>query len=253
MAFSHIRNQFHIHRQKIRLFSFLLLMVIGSNAAFAQKKIAQKNKADYDEKAVHYGFYLAAPITKYNIQHSQEYADQLDNQGAMAINAKVSPGFYTGLVLDVRLVDYLSARFVPGVGFYGRSIEYTNAPQETGESKDVVKTISSTVIEMPLLLKYKAKRRTNFRMYLVGGIKSSIDLGNNRSGDNLENELLVDNFDLAVEYGFGLDVFYPFFKFAPEIRFSHGLLNQHVPNESIYNTRIQKLINHNVSFILFFE
>lgn len=253
MAFTYIWNQFHIHRQKVTFLGFVLVMLLGSHAAHAQKKIAQKNKPDYDEKAVHYGFYLAAPLTKYNIQHSQEYADQLEKGGNFAVNAKVSPGFYTGLVLDVRLVDYLSARFVPGVGFYGRSIEYANSPQQSGERKDVIKTISSTVIEMPLLLKYKSQRRSNFRMYLVGGIKPGIDLGNTRSGDNLENELLVDNFDLAVEYGFGLDVFYPFFKFAPEIRFSHGLINQHVPNESIYNTSIQKLTNHNVSFILFFE
>ncbi|MBW7469197.1 PorT family protein [Pontibacter aydingkolensis] len=257
MAFTHIRHQLDLHRQKVVFFSFMLCMLLSSQAAQAQKKIKQQNKPGYDDKTVHYGFYLSMPITKYNIQHSQEYADQLANDpggaGTMSVNAKVSPGFYTGLVLDVRLAEYLSARFVPGVGFYGRSIEYANAPQESGERQDVVKTISSTMIEMPLLLKYKAKRRTNFRMYLVGGIKPGIDLGSTRSGDDNTTELLVDNFDLAVEYGFGVDIFYPFFKFAPEIRFSHGLLNQHVPNESLYSNSIQKLTNHNVSFILFFE
>lgn len=257
MAFTHIRHQFDIHWQKIIFLGFVLALLLGSQAAQAQKKIKQQNKPGYDDKIVHYGFYLAAPLTTYKVQHSQEYADQLANDpggaGSLAVNAKVSPGFYTGLVLDVKIAEYLSARFVPGVGFYGRSIEYANAPQETGERKDVVKTISSTMIEMPLLLKYKAKRRTNFRMYLVGGIKPGIDLGNTRSGDDTENELLVDNFDVAVEYGFGLDIFYPYFKFAPEIRFSHGLLNQHVPNESLYNNSIKKLTNHNVSFILFFE
>ena len=257
MALTHIRDKFDIHRQKVVVLCFILAMLFGSQAAQAQKKIKQQNKPGYDDKTVHYGFYLSMPVTKYNIQHSQDYADQLANDpgggGSMAINAKVSPGFYTGLVLDVRLAEYLSARFVPGVGFYGRTIEFANAPSETGERQDIAKTISSTMIEMPLLLKYKAKRRGNFRMYLVGGIKPGIDLGAGRSGDDNTNELLVDNFDLAVEYGFGLDIFYPYFKFAPEIRFSHGLLNQHTPNESLYNNSIQKLTNHNVSFILFFE
>ncbi|WP_439881629.1 porin family protein [Pontibacter sp. MBLB2868] len=224
----------------------------------AQKKISGLNKPGYDDKVVHYGFYLSVPITKYNITHSQEYADQVAadpaGEGTMAVNAKVSPGFYTGLVLDVRIFEYLNARFVPGVGFYGRSIEYTNAPQSSGERQDVIKTISSTMIELPVLLKYKAKRRdNNMRMYLVGGVKPGIDLGNTRSGDDAENELLVNNFDLAIEYGFGVDIFYPFFKFAPEIRFSHGLLNQNVSNESIYNNSLKKLTNHNVSLILHFE
>ena len=257
MAFTHFRHQLDLHWQKITFVGVMLALLLGSQAAQAQKKIEQKNKPGYDDKIVHYGFYLSVPLTKYNVQHSQEYIDQIGNdprgRGSMAVNAKVSPGFYTGLVLDVKLFEYLNARFVPGVGFYGRAIEYTNAPQQSGERKDEVKTISSTVIEMPFLLKYKAKRRTNFRMYLVGGIKPGIDLGSTRSGDNAETELLVDNFDMAVEYGFGLDIFYPYFKFAPEIRFSHGLLNQHVPNESVYNNSIQRLTNHNVSFILFFE
>ncbi|MFD2513684.1 porin family protein [Pontibacter locisalis] len=235
----------------------MLVLLLGSNAAEAQKKISGLNKPGYDDKVVHYGFYLSVPITKYKIEHSQEYADQLaadpGGGGAYAVNAKVSPGFYTGLILDVRLFEYMSARFVPGVGFYGRTIEYSNIPTG-GEAQEVVKTIGSTVIELPVLLKYKAKRRdNNVRMYLIGGVKPGIDLGNARSGDDAENELLVNNFDIAIEYGFGVDIFYPFFKFAPEIRFSHGLLNQHVSNESVYNRSIQKLTNHNVSFILHFE
>lgn len=257
MAFSHIRNKFDLHRQKITILIVGLLLAFSCNSASAQK-ITGLNKPGYDDKVVHYGFYLSMPLAKYKIEHSQEYADQLaadpGGGGAMAVNAKISPAFYTGLVLDVKLVDYLSARFVPGVGFYGRSIEYANSPQETGERKDVIKTISSTMIELPVLLKYRAMRRkNNVRMYLVGGVKPGIDLGNARSGDDLERELKVNTFDLALEYGFGVDIFYPFFKFAPEIRFSHGLLNQNADNGSIYNRSLQKLTNHNISFILHFE
>ncbi|MDX5418407.1 MAG: PorT family protein [Hymenobacteraceae bacterium] len=233
----------------------MLILLLAGQTAMGQKKISQMNKPGYDDKLVHYGFYLAVPLTKYNLQHSQEYVDQLQNSpDPVKVNAKVSPGFYTGLVLNVRLAEYLDARFVPGVGFYGRSIEYINVRNpDNGELQDRVETISSTMIELPLLLKYKSKRRTNYRMYFVGGIKPGIDLGSGQSGDDKENALVVDNFDLALEYGVGLDIFYPFFKFAPELRFSHGLINQHVPNGSLFNESLQKLTNHNVSLILFFE
>jgi hypothetical protein len=258
MAFSHVRNKLDIHRKKITFGATVLLVLLGCNIAQAQKKITGLNKPGYDDKVVHYGFYLSMPLTKYTLEHSQEYADQLaaDPGGGngMAVNSKISPGFYTGLVLDVRIFEYLNARFVPGVGFYGRSIEYANSQQDTGERKDVIKTISSTMVEAPVLLKYKADRRNNnLRMYMIGGVKPSIDLGNARSGDNLEKELLVNTFDLSLEYGFGVDIFYPFFKFAPEIRFSHGLLNQNTNNESAFNRSLQKLTNHNISFILHFE
>ncbi|MCC9166041.1 porin family protein [Pontibacter harenae] len=227
---------------------------MAGSSALAQKRVAQLNKPNYDERPVHYGFYLALPLTRYNIEHSQEYADQLADPDLphMSVNARTSPGFYTGLVLNVRLAQYLDARFVPGVGFYGRSIEYKNALQDDGSRGDATQTISSTMVELPLLLKYKAKRRTNFRMYMVGGLKPGIDLSsrkNQREGETLRAE----KFDLAVEYGVGVDIFYPFFKFAPELRFSHGLLNQHILDDNIYSTSLQRMTNHNVSLILFFE
>lgn len=255
MAFSHIRNQFHLHRKKITLLFLFVLLALGGNTALAQKKIYSKNKPDYDDKIVHYGFYLALPLTKYNVTHSQEYVDQLspNMDTVMTVNAKASPGFYTGLVLNVRLAEYLDARFVPGVGFYTRTIEYSGVEQETGERLNEEKSIGSTMVELPFLLKYKSKRRTNYRMYFVAGLKPGIDLGSAKSDEEDENSLVVNNVDLAIEYGVGLDMFYPYFKFAPELRFSHGLINQHKPNESVYNRSIQKLTNHNVSLILFFE
>ncbi|MFD2248157.1 porin family protein [Pontibacter ruber] len=224
----------------------------------AQKKIAQQNKPGYDDKKVHYGFYLAAPLTKYEIEHSESYVNQLNDGNAMTVNAKLKPGFYTGLVLNVGLAQYLDFRFVPGVGFYGRTIEFDNAIADpaTGERSSDEVTISSTMVELPFLLKYKAKRRGNFRMYLVGGVKPGMDLGS-RKDTSTGEKIHTEKYDVALEYGFGVDIFYPYFKFAPEIRFSHGLVNQHKPvttgDYPDYSQSIQRMTNHNVSFILFFE
>ncbi|GAB3828941.1 type IX secretion/gliding motility protein PorT/SprT [Pontibacter rugosus] len=236
-----------------------LLLLLG-NTTQAQQKIKTLNKPGYDDRPVHYGFYLAMPLTKYNLQHSQAYVDQLQSADAngtprVSINTKTDIGFYTGLVLNVRLAEYLDARFVPGVGFYSRTIQYNNAPTETGERLEQdEQTLNNVMVELPLLLKYKSKRRSNYRPYLVAGIKPGIDLGKGNNGGEGINELQIEDFDLALEYGLGLDIFYPFFKFAPELRFSHGLINQHKQvQESNYSAYIQKLTNHNVSLILFFE
>jgi len=257
MAFTYIWHKLHLHRTKISLLTLLAILIVAP-AADAQKRINTLNKPDYDYKPIHYGFYLAAPLTRYQIQHSQEYADQLaadpaGGTGVINVNTKFNPGFYTGLVLNVRVADNLDARFVPGVGFYSRKIEFTNMPQESGEVLTEDKTISSTMVELPFLLKFKANRRSNARMYLVGGIKPGIDLGSGKSDENPDRGLAVEKFDLALEYGFGVDMFYPFFKFAPEIRFSHGLVNQHKLTQSQYSRLLQKQTNHNISLILFFE
>ncbi|MCX2738805.1 porin family protein [Pontibacter anaerobius] len=255
MAFTHIWHKLHLHRQKVALGSLFILLLLLGGTAEAQQKVKGLNKQGYDDKPVHYGFYLALPLTKYNITHSQVYADRVASGGEDAVNAKNDLGFYTGLVLNVRLAEYLDARFVPGVGFYGRTIEFKNVALPTVETAEVMfETISNTMVEMPVLLKYKSKRRSNYRPYMVAGIKPSIDLGKANNGAKNENMLEVEIFDLALEYGIGIDIFYPYFKFAPELRFSHGLLNQHKPVAgSTYSDYIQKLTHHNVSLILFFE
>jgi hypothetical protein len=250
MAFSYIWNKLHIHRQKVAILGFVAFLILTTqSAAFAQTKIKGENKPNYDAKRIHYGFYLSLPFTRYNVEHSQEYVDQLGRgAGAMKVNPKVSPGFYTGLVLNVGLADYLDFRFVPGVGFYTRAIEFENISADKSENV----AIGSTTIELPFLLQYKSKRRTNYRMYFVGGIKPSIDL-NSRKNDQPGEDLRTQDFDLALEYGVGLDMFYPFFKFAPELRFSHGLLNQLIADDNVKSRSLQRLTAHNVSFILFFE
>lgn len=253
MALTHFRNKLYLHREKITLLFAFVLLLLAAGTASAQTRITDKNKPDYDEKRVHYGFYLALPLTRYNIQHSQDYVNQLNTPDPMTLHNKVSPGFYTGLVLNVRLAQYLDARFVPGVGFYGRTLEYDNIPQAAdGEPTTENVTISSTMVELPLLLKYKSKRRTNYRMYMVGGVKPGIDLAS-RKNENPGEGLRANKFDLALEYGIGIDIFYPFFKFAPELRFSHGLLNQHIADDNMYSRSLQRMTNHNVSLILFFE
>lgn len=254
MAFTHIWHKLNLHRQKITLFGLLLLLLLAGVTAQAQQKVKSLNKPGYDERTVHYGFYLAMPLTKYNVTHSQEYADRVAKGGEEAINAKTDIGFYTGLVLNVRLAEYLDARFVPGVGFYGRTIEFKNVDAGIETEEVMLETVSNTMIELPVLLKYKAKRRSNYRPYIVAGVKPGIDLGKGNNGAKTETLLEVEKFDLALEYGIGIDIFYPYFKFAPELRFSHGLMNQHkLLQNSTYSRSIDKLTHHNVSLILFFE
>ncbi|WP_230391929.1 porin family protein [Pontibacter sp. FD36] len=251
MAFTHIWHQLYLHRQKISFAVLLFVLMAGTTQVQAQnQKVMGENKPGYDEKRIHYGFYLGMSYSKYYIEHSQAYVDQITN--GTKVNTMNSLGFYPGLVLNVRLFEYLDARFVPGVGFYGRSIDFErNVEGEEGGNFDNT-TFASPVIELPLLLKYRAKRRGNFRMYMVGGVKASRMLGNTTHTQN-GNLLQVNRNDLSVEYGVGLDIFYPFFKFAPELRYSHGLMDQKSTAGGEYSPLIDRMTTRNVSLIFHFE
>ncbi len=89
-------------------------------------------------------------------------------------------------------------------------------------------------------------------MYMVAGFKPSVEIGSNKK-EQTNDRLITDNNDLCVEYGFGFDLFYPFVKFAPELRFSHGLRNMLITDNSPYSKGLERLNSHTVSLYLFFE
>jgi hypothetical protein len=79
--------------------------------------------------------------------------------------------------------------------------------------------------EMPILLKYRAKRVNNYAPFLIAGIAPKFDL----TGGEIENwkpvKRLVKSFDFFPEIGFGVDFYTERVKVAVELKFSVGLLN----------------------------
>ncbi|QDA62236.1 type IX secretion/gliding motility protein PorT/SprT [Hymenobacter jejuensis] len=266
MATSHVRYQLHLHGPKIgRIISVLLLLaVLPFTAAHAQKKsrssrgkhgrvksITVNNLPGYDSKWFHPGFYVAPNFSSYKIQQATK------NLGSVASNSIISPGFSVGFIADAAMGDYFNLRFTPGVSFITRRIEfkdagYTPVPPEPPQVEIFTQEIGTTQIDLPLLLKFKSDRRRNTRVYLIGGVKPSFNLGNRRK-DPDRNLLQAESADFAVEYGVGLDLFYPLFKFAPELRFSNGLINLHKPGNDLYSRSLQSMRSNTVTLYLNFE
>ena len=51
-------------------------------------------------------------------------------------------------------------------------------------------TISNTMIELPLLLKYKVKAPEKHRLYMVAGMKPGIDIGKGKNGKTQQERAL---------------------------------------------------------------
>ncbi|KAA5549532.1 PorT family protein [Adhaeribacter rhizoryzae] len=246
MAFSYLRHQFYLYRFKI-IFSFLvflLLVLKGFTVSAQDKKYIQKNLSNHDDKPMHYGFYLAGNTARFTLEHSDYYVDRL--RDSMTVNPKFYPGFAIGFVLNRRITDFIDLRFLPGVSFYSRGVEYKTS------SETVTQEMGATSIEFPLLFKFKSLRRSNVRMYLVGGAKAGVDIGNKKKA-NASNQLEVNTQDFAIEYGVGLDMFYPFFKFAPELRFSNGITNRYAAGVNPYSRSVQAVRSNTVTLYLNFE
>jgi hypothetical protein len=243
----------NLHRGKVVLVFFLAFFL--SFVAMAQREkvkkgtILSKNLPNYDDRKMHYGFYLGGVATKLNVEHSQSYVDSLSRGGIVwAANPKYSPGFTLGFVLSHKLGDYFTVRFLPGVGFFTRNVEFI---ANGGKAENV--EVPSTTVQLPFMVKYTSKRRKNTRMYFVAGAAPTIDIGGSKRNERVDNQLRIDKNNFQVEYGVGVDLFYPFFKFAPELRIAHGIPNLLIPDNNRFARTFQSVSTTNVTLYLFFE
>jgi len=215
MQVTHLWRKFHIHRHKIVLILFLALSI--TTAKGQQYRWVQRNNPNYDSKKLTYGFLIALHSSIYQIKYSDTFvSQQLDT--VHSVNPQWSSGFSLGFIVNYRLSEYLDLRLTPQVAFYEQKVTY----QYTNEtSADAL--IETTMVEFPLLLKYKSERRGNIRMYMIGGVKPGVQASGKR--DQTKAELELTSANISLEAGFGFDLYYPLFKFSPELRFSHGMID----------------------------
>jgi hypothetical protein len=201
------------------------------------------NLPNYDERFLHYGFTIGINSTRFRPVQSDFYFNDTISKIKSAGNA----GFSLGFVVNARLSPHHDLRLLPTVAFYQRNVQYTFQGGSTSNQN-----AESVFVEFPLLLKYKSERRKNNRMYMIAGLKAGIEAGAKKK-EKRKSDLRTNNFDLAIEYGFGLDNYFKYFKFAPELRFSHGIINLLNRDPNIYSQSLMKLTTHTVTLYLHFE
>ena len=261
MATPHVRNQLHLHGAQIasgrlgRGLVPLLLLVLLAGPVFAQRK--RSDAVDRSRKGRIKGI-TVDNLSNYNerffLEQSAAYFQAAQQGRGLAANSIISPGFAVGFIGDIRLGSSgtpFHLRFAPGLNFLTRRVEFMSAG---AGQPDTIRTqeVGTTQLELPLLLKYQSNRRRNTRLYMVGGIKPSIAVTQRQSTPAI-NQLSVARNDVLLEYGFGLDLFYPYFKFGPELRFSHGLRNILAPRDNQYSNSLQSLRTNTVTLYLNIE
>ncbi|MCS5491417.1 porin family protein [Algoriphagus limi] len=221
-----------------------------------------------DDKFISYGFFLAAHNNSYRLKYTDQFVQASDpaSPNVRAIFPRFNPGFSLGFIGMMRLHDQVQILFTPKIGFYEfrTEVEYfptsfTPQPGNTGEEPvtpvaDVNTIINeATMIELPLLFKYRSQRFNNTRMYFIGGASYQF---RTKSQDeaNLE-DLVTTGQDYAIELGMGFEIYFRFFKFAPEIRFSHGLNNIYQAENTIPDIRdaISSIKRKSVTLYLNFQ
>ncbi len=226
-----------------KIFSLIALLTLG-NALFAQ----QFNQY-YDYKPVHFGFNVGLNSSKFKLTEKRSFRT---NDSLKTILPVAFPGFQLAIVSDFRLGEHASLRIVPTLLFAQKDVKYEFI--EGKQQYNKTQQVRSTYIEVPVMLKLRSDRINNYRVYMITGLKYMYDWSSQQRVNNQSNNnIKINRNDFAWEIGIGYDYYFPYFKFAPELKLATGLNNILVAENHLYASPLQSLRSRTLILSFNFE
>ena len=255
-------KKFKLSKRLIIFSAFLFFLLSVSINTNAQKRKVL-NLPTYDQQQYHFGFILGInhmlfsvqPVA--NVQDIKWDTDQspdiyADSTFVYGVTSTPTPGFSVGILANLRLGRYTDLRFIPTLAFGERILNYEiqgyKTDNLTGEViklpvTGISKSITSTIVEIPLEFRYKSRRVNNVGAYVLGGVKYSLDLASQKKSkdDAAKSNVKLDRSDFSLEVGVGFEFYTTYFKFGTEVKMGYGFRNLIIPEDNIYSGSIDQL------------
>lgn len=257
-------NKKHVTVHMIQLFKksglvhlamVMLLLVVSTQMVGQQRK--SMNLPTFDHSRYHFGFILGANQMLFSVKTidnlsfkkwtTNELPDfyAVDSAFVYSLNSSPTPGFTIGIVGDLHITPLLDLRFIPSLSFGERILNYNILTFKNGiaQAVEMKKSITSTIVEFPLELKYKSRRLNNIAAYVLGGVKYSIDLASQKKAQQNSTDITVklNRHDISGELGVGFDFYTTYFKFGTEIKMGYGFNNLIIRENNLYTNSIDQL------------
>ena len=195
-------------------FVVVLILIAGVGChACAQRNNRVMNRPYTDLRPWHLGFSVGLHTQDLQLTHNGYVTP--DGESWFVEQPDFSPGFCVGGLVDFRLNEWFSLRVSPGIYFGNRSLVMRDHESGAVERQD----IKSNQVVLPVDLKYASLRYRNVRTYLVGGVMGAFDVSKRHARDLLQ----LNSADVLVSLGLGCDIYLPYFKLCPELKFCFGL------------------------------
>ena len=184
-----------------------------------------QNKPYIDLRPTHFGISVGFHIQDIELQNVGPQIITLDD-GTTTTETVVcdqdnwNPGFSVGVLADQRLSKHFALRLQPTMHFGAKHLVFRHLNQTDADGRILEKSqdMKNTYIAFPLDLKFAAERFNNYRPYITAGINPMVNL-TSKSQDYVQ----LKRYDMMLELGFGCDLYLPFFKLNPELKFSYSL------------------------------
>ena len=225
----------------------IFALIVGALSA----QEGRKNLAGFDTKAYHFGFALSGNQSDFNVIFAPDFSF---SDSLKAVINQPQAGFNLALVSSWNITKNVRLRFLPGLSFQDRSLEYQFLQQ--GTLKPKTRRTESVYLDFPLLLKLRTDRIGNYAAYALVGGKLSKDMqSQEETNQQLQSEyiLRLESGNSSVDIGAGFDIFLPFFKFSIEGKFELGRRNVLIQDDSQYSAPLESLKTRSFILSLCFE
>jgi hypothetical protein len=215
-----------------------LLLCLVPLLGKGQRSETVKNLPAFDQRLYHFGFNIGYNRADYFL----EARPRINIRDSLQTMRSISrPGFDLGIISALHFNKNWSLRFLPGLSFQDHVVRYSFL--KTDSTAEVIdKRIGSTFIDVPLNIKFRTDRVNNFAAYVIGGAKWSIDMASNEDVENQASDRVVLKMhpnDYAAQIGGGFDFFLEYFKFGIELKFSVGLRDMMIHEDTRFSRPIQ--------------
>ncbi len=182
----------------------------GAHAERLNDKVL--NRPYSDNRRWHLGFSVGLNTMDFSFHHNGFVTKQ--GQTWFMEQPSFSPGFCVNGLFSVRLNNYFSVRVTPGMYFGNRVVRFLDTTGGQEEKQD----IKSAYLVLPVDLKFSSQRMRNIRPYMVAGVMPAFDVMKKKT-----DFLRTNSTDFMLSVGFGCDLYLPYFKLIPELKFCFGL------------------------------
>lgn len=200
-------------------------MCIVSLAASAQERTVQ-NRPYTDLRPFHFGVVVGTHVQDMEVRMAGPMTitteDGTQETLVTADQSRWDPGINVGVLGELRLSTHFQLRVAPMMYFGTRHIVFQDLKNlsASGKPEEKRQDMKTAYIAVAGDIIFAAPRFNNHRPYLMAGVNPMLNLSGSDS-----DYIKLKRYDVFLEVGLGCDLYLPFFKLRPELKFCYGLTN----------------------------
>ncbi|MFN8318649.1 MAG: outer membrane beta-barrel protein [Saprospiraceae bacterium] len=227
-----------VHRREI-VGIFLIFLGVFTSLQAQIRSRDNYNYLDFQGKSYYFGMAFGTNFSGYRINQSTFF---IGNDSIRIAEGKRKGGFNIHMIANLKMGEYFDFRFLPGFAFSYRSFLFNGLEE---------KQVESVFFEMPFSLRYKSQPYKDKRVFVTGGLKYNYDIASSSKTRQAPTLIKISPHDFQWEVGFGMQFFYPFFIFSPEVKYSRGLGNILIYNKDLNQSKVLENVTSQIFTLSF--